>query len=100
MSDSYEYLYGEFPILRAERSPCPVCGHPTGDCAGTTKAEMKTLFGLRMFKSLDDQQTFTVMEDVFEEREVIGGATVKFRKYKAGQIIPLGVAREEGLTEL
>lgn len=27
-----EYLYPGVEILRATRTPCPVCGHPTGDC--------------------------------------------------------------------
>jgi hypothetical protein len=98
--ENYDYIYGDLPILRADRQPCPVCGHPTGDCADDTQRAPIRIFGLGMFGSLDDQQTYTVMEDVYEDRRLTGDQYIRYRKYRAGQRIPLDVARKEGLTSL
>lgn len=95
----YDYVFGDIKIVRADRQPCIVCGHPTGDCAPEDHPEQLKIFGIGIFPSLDESQTFTVMEDVYEERQVAPRQTIKARLFKKGQIIPLSTAREHGLTD-
>jgi hypothetical protein len=58
------------------------------------------LWGLGMFKSLDEKQTFVVMEDVFVKQQLTADQTITKRIYRKGQIIPLEKARELGLTTI
>ena len=81
--------------LRATRQPCPVCGHPTGDCSEGTEPP-KTIWGFNTNSSLDDKQTFLVEEDYFEEREIGPGLSVKILVYAKGKQIPLKKAKELG----
>jgi hypothetical protein len=83
-------------IHRASRQPCPVCGHPTGDCGGES-GPPKTIFGYNTNSSLDDNLTFYVEEDYVEEHEIAPGVTTKTIIYRAGQHIPLNTAKELGL---
>ena len=99
--DNYDWLYNDIRILRNERGPCPVCGHPTGDCAPEeTTNPFDHLFGIGIFGSIDNKQTFMLRDDVFVEEEVTANHFVRVRKYRAGQEIPLEEARNLGLTEL
>lgn len=101
MQDGYDWLYGDIPVLRGGRGPCPVCGHPTGDCTGSEPTKPLTrMFGLGIFESLDSKQMFTVEEDVFVDEEVAPDHFIRVRKYRIGQQIPLTEAREQGLTNL
>lgn len=50
--ESSEYILGDIPIVRADRKACPVCGHPTGDCA-TDTSEPKHVIGIGIFNSID-----------------------------------------------
>lgn len=78
---------------RASRQPCPVCGHPTGDCGGES-GPPKTIWGYNTNSSLDDNLTFYVEEDYVEEREVAPGVVTKIILYPAGKHIPLKLAKE------
>jgi len=77
-------------ILRATREPCPVCGHPTGDCTGTTPPP-KTLVGLGAIETLKHAQTFYIEEDIWEELQITPGRTTRRLRYHKGQ----SVSREE-----
>ena len=94
-----EYLYGDIQLIRADRQPCIVCGHPTGDCAPSDHPKDLKIFGLGAFPSLDDKQTFTVTEDVYAERQITPMYSAKVLQFKKGQIISLSTAREHGLTD-
>ena len=101
MSTNPEYLYGEFQILRADRQPCPICGHPTGDCPNDSAEPLhnKNIVGVGLFQSLDHETKIIVNEDVYEERTLYGRQTIKVLKFRKGQQIPISVARENGLIE-
>lgn len=94
-----DYLFNDFKIVRADRSPCPVCGHPTGDCTGNASAIPTKVFGIGLFESVDNSQTHTVLEDIYEERQVTPLQSRKVIKYHKGQVIPLSTARELGLVD-
>lgn len=87
-------------ISRADRMPCPVCGHPTGDCAGDgPPLNPETVWGYNTNSSLDDSVTFYMQEDYFEERELAPGITAKILIHKKGKSIPLAEARKLGFVK-
>lgn len=98
MSD-YEYLFGDIKILKADRLPCPVCGHPTGDCIPQDHKPTTKLFGIGLFPSVDNEQMFTIERDIYEEQEILPNQTVNVIKYRKGQQISISTAREMGLVE-
>lgn len=81
--------------LRATRQPCPVCGHPTGDCSGESPAP-ETIWGYNTGTSFDTTQHFIVTEDYFENREIGPNLFVKILIYPKGKQIPLKKAKELG----
>lgn len=89
---------GGIRILRADRMPCPVCGHPTGDCAGES-GPPKTIFGYNSNSSLDENVTYIFEEDYLEEREIAPGVITKILVYPKGKQIPLSLAKELGLLK-
>lgn len=91
-----DYLYGDIPIARATRNSCPVCGHPTGDCA-TDASQPKHIIGFGIFESVDKTLDFLVEEDIFEERQLNPHYTARVLIARKGQRIPLARARELGL---
>lgn len=92
-----DMIFGDISISRADRQPCPVCGHPTGDCVnnGFKPPERILLHGTT--PSLEEEQTFFVEEDVFEERAISAFTTVKVLLARKGSSIPFARARELGL---
>lgn len=93
-----EYIFGDIEILRASSEPCIVCGDPTGNCIPEGHQPPNKIFGLGIFKSLDDKQTFRVEEDFFVDEEISAGIFTKVRKFAVGQVIPLSEARKYNLT--
>jgi len=83
-------------VLRADRSECPVCGHPTGDCTGET-GPPKKIWGLGDIPSMEESQTVLVGEDIIEERQITPYTKRKVIVARAGQKIPLQKARELGI---
>jgi len=83
-------------VLRADRQPCPVCGHPTGDCGGDSGPPI-VIFGYNTNSSLDETQTFLIEDDIFDEREIAPGVVTKFLVHRKGTHIPLNKAKEMGL---
>jgi len=81
--------------LRATRGPCPVCGHPTGDCKGESGPPI-AIWGYNTNSSLDVNQTFLIEEDYFEQREVGPNLFIKILVYPKGKQIPLLKAKELG----
>jgi hypothetical protein len=91
-----EYLFDGISIVRADRQPCPVCGHPTGDCA-TKNSEPHHVIGMGIFKTIDQKLTFTVEENVYEERQINPFYKAKVILARKGQKISVDKARELGL---
>lgn len=85
-------------ILPASREPCPVCGHPTGDCTGES-APPKKIWGLGDIPSMAEGQTVLVGEDIWEEKEITPGVKTRVLVARAGSKIPLPKARELGIFD-
>lgn len=84
------------PYLKATRTPCIVCGHPTGDCAGNS-GPPETIWGFNTSSTLDEKQTFYLEDDYYEEREIVPGLVTRILIHRKGKHIPLEEAKNLGL---
>lgn len=91
-----EYIFDGISIVRADRRACPVCGHPTGDCA-TQNSEPHHVIGVGVFKSIDEKLSFTVENDIIEERQINPFYKARVVIARSGQKISVDKARELGL---
>ena len=116
---------GDFNVLRADRMPCPVCGHPTGDCAGETPAPTR-IVGLGMLggdnivdnsgasdvpenskeprferigvmEQLRQVSTFLIEEDIFQEKQITPFTKARVLAYRKGEYVSLDTAKKLGL---
>ena len=91
-----EVIFGDITITHADRSPCIICGHPSGDCAGTSQAP-DHISGIGAFKSVDNTLTFLVEEDIWEERAINPFHTQRVLIARKGRYISHAKAKELGL---
>jgi len=87
---------GEVIVSLADRQPCPVCGHPTGDCKGDS-GPPHHVWGLGDVPSMEDSQTVLVEEDIWEERQITPFTKARVLVVRAGRHIPLAQAKELGI---
>lgn len=80
----------------ATRQPCIVCGHPTGDCSDEKSLPPETIWGYNTNSSLDNNQTYIMEEDYFDEREIGPDIFIKVLIFPKGKHIPLVKAKELG----
>lgn len=81
-----------------QRMPCPVCGHPTGDCAGDSEPP-KLIAGYGTTEDLKAVQTFLVEEDIFETLQITPFTKIKVILHHKGQYIPYKDAESLGLIK-
>lgn len=84
-------------ILRADRQPCPVCGHPTGDCTGDTPPPAKIAGLGGVIEKLKQSQTVLIEEDIFEERQITQFTKARVILHHKGSYVTLDVAQKLGL---
>lgn len=89
-------LFDDTMILGADRTPCIICGHPTGDCTGESGPPTK-IAGFGASESLKQVQTFLVEDDIYEDRQITPFMKVKFLLHKKGKQIPYKEAERLGL---
>lgn len=89
-------LSGDARLVRANRQPCLICGHPTGDCAGDSGPPIRVL-GPDIFPSLEQEEIFIVEEDVYEERAISNIRTTQILVAGKGTAMPLSKAQDLGL---
>jgi hypothetical protein len=93
-------LFGEFEILRAQRQPCPVCGHPTGDCTDENIVKPDHIIGENFQStSLKDQKMILVEEDIYENRQITPYTTTRVLIHRKGSYVTLDRARELGISK-
>ena len=91
-------IFNDTYLVSAERGPCPVCGHPTGDCKGTTPPP-KVIFGQGSSETLSSTQTILVEEDIYEEKQITNFHKAKVLVHKKGSYVPYEEALRLGLVE-
>lgn len=97
MDSNAEKLGHNSFILRADRQPCPVCGHPTGDCTGDVPAP-KNIVGLNgVIEKLKEEQTFLVEENIYEDRQITPFTKARVVKHHKGSYISVEEAKNLGL---
>jgi len=91
------YMIGDnIKITPADRSPCPVCGHPTGDCVGEN-SEPDHIVGFGPDAPNPDAQQFVVKEDVWVERQLTPTTKTRVLVAPAGKVISVTQAKNLGL---
>lgn len=87
-------------FLSADRQPCPVCGHPTGDCTGDTEngAPPPRVQFAPLEKPRPDDPTVLVPEDIWQDVQITSLTKTRVLVAKAGTYLPLAKARELGLA--
>jgi hypothetical protein len=95
-SFSQSFVGGNIPLSRADRQPCPVCGHPTGDCVGESK-KPEHIAGFNQIESMKLNQTVLVEEDIWEEIMLTPFTKTKILVYPKGRQIPIAEAEKLGL---
>lgn len=93
-----EQLFDGVRLLRAEHGPCPVCGHPTGDCAGPERVNNKVV-GLGTIPSMRASQTVYVDEDIIEDFEISKGVWTKIIRARAGTYVSVDTAVQLGIIK-
>lgn len=91
-------IFDDTTIIGADRQPCIVCGHPTGDCSGESGPPI-VIFGQGSSDSLIETQMILVEEDIFEERQMTSFTRAKVLIHKKGKYIPYREAERLGLVK-
>lgn len=95
MTEDYN---GYITHLPADRQPCPVCGHPTGDCKSDTTEPPRYVIGPDAFPSMGYEEQYVVEEDVWQDRWISPFTQTRIRVAVKGTAIPMSVARELGIV--
>jgi hypothetical protein len=80
----------------ADREPCLICGHPTGDCVGTETAP-KQVAGFKIDQDPKEIRSYQVKEDIIESREIAPGVMTKIIMHRKGKFISIDEAEKLGL---
>ena len=85
-------------IIRADRSACIVCGHPTGDCSPETHEPLQIAFATEVLESFKDIQKILVEETVYENRKITPFTTARVILAKKGSYVTVERAKELGIV--
>ena len=91
---SPEYIFGDIEIVKATRKPCPVCGHPTGDCVGENASPLSVL-GETSISA--DQDKILVEQDVTRQVQITPRISTTITVARAGTWITRAKAKELGI---
>jgi hypothetical protein len=83
-------------FLRADRQPCPVCGHPTGDCADGAQAP-RVIIGDNVSPPVADDPLVLVPEDIRTEVQITPFTRARVLLAAKGSYIPASEARAYGI---
>jgi hypothetical protein len=92
---SRDDIYRDIKFSRADRQPCLVCGHPTGDCS-TDTSNPTHVIGFDV-AGKDNTPLIFLEEDVWEERAITPYTRARVLVYKKGQSIGHDEAKRLGL---
>lgn len=87
---------GDIEVSLADRQPCLVCGHPTGDCTGAGDEKPIT----KLHGQINGTEPMILVEqDVTEERAITPYTKTRVVIHRRGDYISLSRAKEIGLTD-
>jgi hypothetical protein len=90
----YDSYLDNIKMSRADRQPCPVCGHPTGDCSSGEAPVRIISFDP---KSVLTGPTHYVEKDIWEEKQITPYTKSTVLVYKRGTRISQEEAERLGL---
>lgn len=93
-----DVVLGDIPIFRANREPCPVCKHPTGDCTTDTAIPTHVAFTDNVIESLKDLQTILVEENIYEDRQITPFTKTTVIVVHKGSYVTVEKAKELGIS--
>jgi hypothetical protein len=96
-ADESHQVLPDVRSLMASRTPCPVCGHPTGDCVGSTPPPVRIVASERARRKIDPG--VLVHEDIYEQVYITERTKTKVLVAKAGSYIDTEKAIELGLID-
>ncbi len=88
--------FNDIEFLAADRKPCIVCGHETGDCTGETTELPSSKLPAHM-SGLEPM--ILVETDISEERQITPYTKSRVLIHRKGDYVPLSKARELGLVK-
>jgi len=87
---------GDIEISMADRKPCPVCGHPTGDCSGNSSELPEN----KLPAQINGLEPLVLVEkDITEERPITPYTKARVLIHRKGDYVTLSRARELGLSK-
>lgn len=89
------HRFQDITIVAADRQPCLVCGHPTGDCTGETALDH--IIGFDKKSGATSSPKHFVEEDVWAEKQITPYTKARVLLYKQGDQIPHDEAVKLGL---
>jgi len=92
-------VFPDTTILSGDRGPCPICGHPTGDCPGSEESAPKIIFGLGISETLMESQMILVEEDIYEERHINPYVKADVLIHSKGKYVPFSEALRLGIVK-
>lgn len=92
-----EQLWDNVHLYRANREPCIVCGHPTGDCTDNIPSKPVEILGIMKSSTMFDEHKILVEKDVIEERQITPFTTAKVIIANKGSYISIKRAKELGI---
>jgi hypothetical protein len=92
-----EYVMQGVRLVRASRDRCPVCAHPTGDCAGETK--VPRVLGADFAPKRGGDPDVLVTEDLYESIQLTPRTATRVLVAKAGTYISHEKALSYGLLD-
>jgi len=100
-SGSSETILDGVSVLRADRQPCIICGHPTGDCVShspdaTPPPSIRVQFAPLAEKTAEEQMV-RVERDVYREVALSSMTKTRVLVAKAGAYMPKSKAEELGI---
>lgn len=103
MSDLFrnqDTVFG-IPVIRANREACPVCQHPTGDCAQHEDIEPAGLnhiaFTDSTIETMKEVQTVLVEENIYEDRQITPFTKTRVIIHHKGSYVTVDKAKELGI---
>lgn len=100
MSNNYSsfqnsrFLYGDIEVSRAVDGPCPVCGHPTGNCVGNNEKPDHIIGENFQSESLKNEKMILVETDIYETRPVSPFTSTNVLVHRAGTYVTQERAKE------
>jgi hypothetical protein len=99
-----EEIFPGVKFYSANREPCIVCNHPTGDCGSHSSDSqqesfppLRIQFGEIATKKQEDDPEVRVERDIFKEVQLTSMTKTRVLVARAGTFIPKSKAQELGL---